>query len=73
MEGTATGSMTEIISALNTGITSETLFGTVADLMPWVITLTIASLGFSILFVLITTLPAIESGLSNHVLKIGPP
>jgi len=41
----ATGSMTEIISALNTGITSETLFGTVADLMPWVITLTIASLG----------------------------
>lgn len=46
MEGAATtGSMTEIITALNTGITSETLFGTVADLMPWVITLTIASLG----------------------------
>lgn len=45
MEGAVTGSMTEIISALNTGITSETLFGTVADLMPWVITLTIASLG----------------------------
>lgn len=45
MGETATGSMTEIISALNTGITSETLFGTVADLMPWVITLTIASLG----------------------------
>lgn len=46
MEGaTTTGSMTEIITALNTGITSETLFGTVADLMPWVITLTIASLG----------------------------
>ena len=40
-----TGSMAEIVSALNTGITSETLFGTVADLMPWVITLTIASLG----------------------------
>lgn len=46
MDGaTATGSMSEIVSALNTGITSETLFGTVADLMPWVITLTIASLG----------------------------
>lgn len=45
MEGTATNSMAEIVSALNTGITSETLFGTVADLMPWVITLTIASLG----------------------------
>lgn len=42
---TATGSMSEIITALNAGITSETLFGTVADLMPWVITLTIASLG----------------------------
>lgn len=41
----ATGSMSEIITALNAGITSETLFGTVADLMPWVITLTIASLG----------------------------
>ena len=45
MGETAVGSMTEIVSALNTGITSETLFGTVADLMPWVITLTIASLG----------------------------
>lgn len=42
---TAVSSMTEIVTALNTGITSETLFGTVADLMPWVITLTIASLG----------------------------
>lgn len=38
-------SMKEIVTALNTGITSTTLFGTVADLMPWVITLTIASLG----------------------------
>lgn len=45
MEGATTGAMTEVISALNAGITSETLFGTVADLMPWVITLTIASLG----------------------------
>jgi len=53
MEGTATGSMTEIISALNTGITSETLFGTVADLMPWVITLTIASLGLYFLHKLV--------------------
>ncbi len=44
MEG-ATNSMTEIVSQLNTGITSATLFGTVGQLMPWVITLTIASLG----------------------------
>lgn len=42
---TPTGSMEEIVTQLNTGITSSTLFGTVADLMPWVITLTIASLG----------------------------
>ena len=48
MEGD-TGAMTEIVSALNTGITSETLFATVADLMPWVITLTIASLGLHFL------------------------
>ena len=42
---TPTGSMTEVISQLNTWITSSTLFGTVSQLMPWVITLTIASLG----------------------------
>lgn len=42
---TPTGSMSEIITALNTGLTSATIFGTVADLMPWVITLVIASLG----------------------------
>lgn len=41
----ATGSMENIVSQLNTGITSATLFGTVGQLMPWVITLTIASLG----------------------------
>lgn len=45
METAATGSMAEVVSQLNTGITSATLFGTVSDLMPWVITLTIASLG----------------------------
>ena len=46
MDGaTTTGSVSEVVTQLNTGITSSTLFGTVADLMPWVITLTIASLG----------------------------
>lgn len=44
MGETPTG-MSAIISALNTGISSSTLFGTVAELMPWVITLIIASLG----------------------------
>ena len=38
-------SMEEIITQLNTGITSDTLFGTVGELMPWVITMTIACLG----------------------------
>lgn len=42
---TPTGSMTEIVTKLNTGITSDTLFGTVSELMPWIITLIIASLG----------------------------
>lgn len=42
---TTTGSMEEIVTSLNTGITSDTLFGTVAELMPFVITLTIAALG----------------------------
>lgn len=42
---TPTGSMSEIVTALNTGLTSSTIFGTVSDLMPWVITLVIASLG----------------------------
>lgn len=46
MEGqVATGSMSEIVTQLNTGITSDTLFGTVGELMPWVITMTIACLG----------------------------
>lgn len=38
-------SMEEIITQLNAGITSDTLFGTVGELMPWVITMTIACLG----------------------------
>lgn len=42
---TPTGSMSEVVSQLNTGITSSTIFGTVSDLMPWVITLIIACLG----------------------------
>lgn len=46
MEGPVVkNSMEEIVTQLNTGITSSTLFGTVSQLMPWVITLTIASLG----------------------------
>lgn len=47
VEGTK--SMEGIVSQLNTGITSDTLFGTVGQLMPWVITLIIASLGLHFL------------------------
>lgn len=36
MEGAVTG-MESIVSQLTTGITSEGLFGTVADVMPFVI------------------------------------
>lgn len=40
-----TGGMENIVSQLNTGLTSSTIFATVGQLMPWVITLTIAALG----------------------------
>lgn len=42
---TPADSMSDIVTSLNTGITSSTIFGTVAQLMPWVITLIIACLG----------------------------
>lgn len=46
MEGTvATGSMTEVVSALTTGITAETIFGVVADIVPFVITMVPIALG----------------------------
>ena len=46
MEGTTTVvGMDAVISALSTGITSEVLFGTVADLMPFVIVMVPFSLG----------------------------
>lgn len=41
----AAGGMDGIVSQLNTGISSSTIFGTVGQLMPWVITLIIACLG----------------------------
>lgn len=44
METTVTG-MDAVINALSTGITSEVLFGTVADLMPFVIVMVPFSLG----------------------------
>lgn len=46
MEGTvATGSMTEVVSSLTTGITAETIFAVVADIIPFVITMVPIALG----------------------------
>ena len=47
LDGTETvaNSMSDIVTQLNSGISSSTLFATVGQLMPWVITLIIASLG----------------------------
>lgn len=44
MDGSTTG-FSSIVSALNTGLTADTLFSVVGQLMPWVITMTIACLG----------------------------
>ena len=41
--GVSTGSMNDVISSLNTGISSSTIFGTFVDMIPWIITLVIAS------------------------------
>lgn len=48
MEGASTG-MSEIVSQLNTGVTTETIFSVVSDVMPFVITMIIAALGLVIL------------------------
>lgn len=43
-ETTATG-MTEVVSALTTGITAETIFGVVADVIPFVVVMVPVALG----------------------------
>ena len=39
LEGATAGSMADVVTKLNTGITSSTIFATFGDLMPWVISL----------------------------------
>lgn len=46
---TVTGSMTEVVSALTTGITAETIFAVVADIIPFVITMVPIALGLYLL------------------------
>lgn len=45
----ATGSFSSIVSTLNTGLTADTLFSVVAQILPWVITMTIACLAMHFL------------------------
>lgn len=48
MTETATG-MSEIVTKLTTGVTADTIFGVVADVMPFVIVMIPVALGLSIL------------------------
>lgn len=48
MEGSVTG-MDAVISALTTGITAETIFSVVADVMPFVVTMVPIALGLYLL------------------------
>ena len=43
-ETTATG-MTEVVTALKTGITADTIFGVVADVIPFVVVMVPVALG----------------------------
>lgn len=46
---TVTNSMTEVVSALTDGITAETIFAVVADIIPFVITMVPIALGLYLL------------------------
>lgn len=48
-EGTATAGMTNIVSQLTSGITSAGLFGTVAEVMPFVIIMIGFAFGYKVL------------------------
>lgn len=48
-ESAAAGSMSGIITQLTTGVTTSTIFGVVSEVMPFVITMIIVSLGFYVL------------------------
>ena len=45
MEGTTATGMTEVITALTTGITADTIFAVVADIVPFIITMVPIALG----------------------------
>lgn len=45
MEGTTATGMTEVITALTSGITAETIFAVVADIVPFIVTMVPIALG----------------------------
>lgn len=45
MEETAVTGMTEVITALTTGITAESIFAVVADIVPFIVTMVPIALG----------------------------
>lgn len=45
----AAGSMTEVVSALTTGVTSDTIFAVVAEVMPFVVKMIPIALGLYLL------------------------
>lgn len=49
MEGAATGGMTQIVSSLTSGITSAGLFGTVAEIMPFIVIMIGFAFGYKVL------------------------
>lgn len=49
MEGGVTGSMASVVSKLTTGITADTIFAVVAEVMPFVITMIPIALGLYLL------------------------
>ena len=49
MTPTSTGSMAEVVTKLTTGITADTIFAVVAEVMPFVITMIPIALGLYLL------------------------
>lgn len=45
MEGTTATGMSEVITALTTGITADTIFAVVADIVPFIVTMVPIALG----------------------------
>lgn len=48
-EEVVAGGMEAVVTALNTGITAETIFGVVADVIPFVVTMVPIALGLYLL------------------------